>query len=175
MNTRANDPIRHRRFRRFVGMLGLSAMVAVAAASPALADNDRGRGNGPGQQRHGRQYDDEGRHDNGRHKGHFKPKKARYDDRHRRYGYDVHRHGRARFDVPRHIHRHDARRYGAYYHERVYDRGHRHHHVVYRFPVYTSHGLYYRHYPYCEGTLYRDGISGFVTFQGRNVSIGIGF
>ena len=69
----------------------------------------------------------------------------------------------------RHEHRH---RYGDYYYGRVYHGGHRHHHRVYRFPVYVEGALAYRPYAYCGDRYYA---TGYFAVDGPRFSIRFGF
>jgi len=161
-----NAITRNRRSGKLLGALGLTALLAVLAGSPALADNGRDRGDrGRGHERHEQVR-----------RGHDRGPRHHRD---RRYGYDYdlrrHRHDHRRFEVPRHIHRLHRSDHRRYYRGRVWVPVHHHYHVIYRFPVYTSVGLVYRDYPYCEGSLYHDGISGYLNIEGRHISIGIGF
>lgn len=48
-------------------------------------------------------------------------------------------------------------RYDGYYWGRVYHRGHRHDHRVYRFPVRVHGHIVYRAYAYCDGELHAHG------------------
>lgn len=74
------------------------------------------------------------------------------------------RHQHRRFAVPRTIHKQHRRAYEPYYYGRVYHRTHRHHHVIYRFPVYYQGPGYgygqpvYQPYAYCGTELFAQGI-----------------
>lgn len=67
--------------------------------------------------------------------------------------------------VPHRIEVHQAPVYRAYYHDRVYHRGHGHFHTVYHFPVAGPHGVVYQPHVYCEGGL----------FVGAGFPVGRGF
>ena len=51
--------------------------------------------------------------------------------------------------VPRRFRAHERRAYHQYYRGRSYYRPHRHHHEVYRFPVYLRGRIIYQPYAYC--------------------------
>ncbi len=114
-------------------------------------------------------YDRQRRHDRQRHRYDRYDRRYRnrhYDNHHRqdRYGhyngrYDRYRHGRrGRFDIPRVILHELLHTYSAYRHGRLYHAQHRHHHEIYRFPVYTEYGgVEYHPYAYCEGNFYGRG------------------
>jgi hypothetical protein len=74
-------------------------------------------------------------------------------------------HTRRTVVVPHRIQVHQAPAYRAYYHDRVYHRGHGHFHMVYRFPVAGPHGVVYQPRVYCEGGL----------FVGAGFPVGRGF
>lgn len=85
-----------------------------------------------------------GKHDRGR------------GDHAQRYkkGYGIHRNHRGFGRVPHRIsarHRHD---YGRFYRGRVYYKRHRHHHALYRFPIFVDGRLVYRNYAYCGDALF---------------------
>jgi hypothetical protein len=63
-------------------------------------------------------------------------------------------HSRRTVVVPHRIEVHRAPAFRAYYHDRVYHRGHGHFHMVYRFPVAGPHGVVYQPHVYCEGGLF---------------------
>jgi len=151
-----NTTLKIRLRNRLLGTFGLGLVATLLLASPALADPGRGRGVPPFERRG---HDD------------------RYDrDEHRARSHGVGHAGHAaRFLVPQRIHRHDRVAYRGYYVRGVYHPLHRHVHAVYRFPVYTSRGVVYRDYPYCNGVLDRGGVSGFFTLSGRQFRIAIGF
>lgn len=161
-----NTKTRTKTHRRLLGALGLATTVALIAVSPALADRgrDRGRdwhrGHAP-RYEHGTCCDVDERGDHRRHRGrgHAYGRRAR----------------ESRFAVPDHIHRHEREAYRAYDRRRVYDPIHRHHHVVYLFPVVTRHGLAHRWFPYCNGVRYRDGSGGYVTLRTPRFSFGVNF
>ncbi len=48
--------------------------------------------------------------------------------------------------------------YSSYHHGRQYYSAHRHHHEIYRFPVYTEYGVEYYPYAYCEGNFFGRGV-----------------
>jgi hypothetical protein len=89
-----------------------------------------------------------------------------------------HRHAAKRFVVPRHVSVRTVRAYDPYFSHRVFVPAHHHHHVVYRFPVYTSYGVVYHPYTYCGGDLvagYGYGPSGHVSFGGPHFGVTFGF
>ncbi len=106
-----------------------------------------------------RRYDRHDRYRNDRYR-HRDQSHRYYDNRYRgnhRYNRGGPRH-RGYFDVPRAI-RHDYRHnYRPYHHGRVYYSAHRHHHDVYRFPVYTEWGVEYYPHAYCEGSFFGRGV-----------------
>lgn len=61
-----------------------------------------------------------------------------------------------RFVTPVHLSRQDHATYRPYQRASLFYRAHRHHHTVYNFPVYTTHGYVYRPHYYCNGNLYRE-------------------
>lgn len=68
--------------------------------------------------------------------------------------YGGHAYSRA---VPRHISHAEDDFYEPYHSRRVYDRGHRHYHEVYVFPVIVDNVVRYRPYSYCEDRLVLSG------------------
>lgn len=124
------------------------------------ADAFAGRGHGYGHSKHHGKHHGKGHHVivGGHHHGHS--------------GYHVSRHrGHHHFEVPRAIHSHYVRTYRPYYYGRTYYAPHRHHHVVYRFPVY---GVYeqpvYYPYAYCGDELFARGV---FTERGPRFSFGL--
>ena len=159
------------------------ALVLTPALSPAVAAPDRGKHryekrDHRGQREH-RRHDDHHRYRDDRgHKhhrdsyrdwkhhrdhrfrhGHWKKSRHYYQRpyaSHTRYQRHGHYARYDRFVVPKRIvHRHYE--YERYFHGRVYHSGHRHHHHVYRFPVYTDHGWRDRLHYYCGDDLYTTG------------------
>lgn len=143
-----------------------------------------------------RRYDDHDRYDSRRrHNGHDRydrhdqynrnDRRDQYDRNRDRRRYEYNRHARPgyyptdrydshrrRFKIPKviiHNHRHQ---YKDYYNSRVYYRDHRHHHDIYRFPVYVEGRLTYRPYAYCEGNYFATGYFG---IDGPHFSIRLGF
>jgi hypothetical protein len=93
-------------------------------------------------------------------------------DHHRGKGHQRHRshhHSHGDFLVPLSIRFDDVYRYRPYYERRAYYRPHRHHHVIYSFPVYTEYGVTYHPYAYCSGP------RGFVAFQSPRAEFYLGF
>lgn len=158
-----------------LAILGAALVAAFSfAAAQAAPDHDHGRHRGHGKHGHkhakggGCDYDYRG----DRHRGDY-GRYDRYDryDRHDRYdGYRYDR--RSRFVIPRRIHRDHAYRYDDYYWKRSYHRAHRHHHQVYRFPVYVDRRWSYEPYAYCGGELYHGGR---IDYHGRRFSISLGY
>ncbi len=92
-----------------------------------------------------------------------------YRDRHYRDRRDHYRHNDSghrsryshrRFSIPRQILRDLAHSYHDYLFGRVYYKAHRHHHDIYRFPVYHEDYVEYRPYAYCEGKYFATGVFG---------------
>ena len=113
------------------GVLGLVTLVTLAAPVSAQAGNKH----------HSRDHHRQGhhRHDHGHN--------SRPSFHQSFYG--------GSFAVPRYLGHHGYQSsYGRYHQQRVYHRGHDHHHSIYRFPVYTGHRRDYRSYAYCDGELY---------------------
>ena len=133
------------------GVIGLVTLIAMVAPVNAQA--------GPG--KHGRGHHAQRSHHGGRaHGGQYRHRSSHHGSRGRahggQFGHRSSHHGShgSYFAVPRHIgHRHRAG-YSPYYQQRVYHRGHRHHHSIYRFQVSTGYGHDYRSYAYCDGALY---------------------
>ena len=179
MNTRPeSNRIRHR-----IGKACVAASAAILAvvlmAPPALADGghrDRDRHHGSRHDRgHGADRDHRHQRYEGRRGHHSQFRGRRHHDRDYSHGHRGYRHGHRNFSIPRTIVRDRFDPHRPYFHGRSYFRPHRHHHSVYRFPVYTDYGVSYRYYPYCEGNLYADGISGRVRLHGDRFSIDVGF
>lgn len=78
-----------------------------------------------------------------------------YRDRHY-YPYG-HGHRRGHFSIPKLIARELVHALADYHYGRHYYRSHGHYHEIYRFPVYSDHGVSYRPYAYCEGRYYATG------------------
>ncbi len=102
-----------------------------------------------------------GKHRHGKHKQRYHHD-SRYDYRYQRYERPRYRErgyrSRERFRVPRMI-RHDyAYKYKSYYYGRIYHAGHRHHHGIYRFPVFLQGRYVYRPHAYCNGDFYEVGV-----------------
>ncbi len=135
--------------------LGIAGLVLLLGATPAPAlagGKDRGHGHKHGHYKHGHY-----KHDRGQKHGHYK-------HRYRDHGYGGH------FSIPARIHLEKHHRaYRDYYHGRSYYRPHRHHHVVYHFPVYTEFGVVYRPHSYCDGHLYR----GYISYDGPRFSLDV--
>jgi hypothetical protein len=150
--------------------LALSLALAGLAALPDSAAADRGdRGRSRWQDR---DDDRRGRHeargdrdrsrDRDRRDRHWRDDRGRrgWQSDHRDHRSRVHDGGRFRaphrvFVAPRAIH--DFGHYRPYYHSRIYYPAHRHHHVVYAFPVDLGPGPLYRPYAYCDGHLFAGG------------------
>lgn len=142
--------IRHRRYRK-LSMIAILSIVAIALATPALGKDRRHSGKHRGHHHHDSCHHASRRHVSNHHVGAYQ-------------GY---------FAVPARIDHRHVEVYRPYYWTRVYDRGHRHHHAVYRFPVYTAYGVVYEPYAYCGGRLFRDGVQ--FSYHGRHVAISVGF
>ncbi len=114
------------------------------------------------------------RHSHGDHYGRSYDRHYRYDSRYPRHhsGHSRGYYPSRRFDVPKTIYRGHARSYQDYYYGRHYDRSHRHHHEIYRFPVYADTGVEHYPYAYCEGRLYGRGTFG---ANGPSFSLGLRF
>lgn len=144
----------------------------------ARAHHDR-RGHYRHDRRHDRHRYDRYRHD--RHHRYDRHRRHHDYDRHRRYDhhrydhrrydhhrydhhrYDHHRydgygHHRQHFTIPRAILHDVLHTYRPYHHGRAYHPRHRHHHDVYRFPVYGEYGVEYYPYAYCEGSFFARGV-----------------
>lgn len=112
--------------------------------------------------------------DHRRHRADDEYNDERYDDGHRRYAYhddyDRPQYPRDRhFVVPNRIVFREVGHYRPYFDGRAYYRPHRHHHVIYSFPVYTPYGIVHRHFSYCPGP------RGYVAFQGPQFGFQVGF
>ncbi|MDX1388663.1 MAG: hypothetical protein R3344_05710 [Acidobacteriota bacterium] len=140
-----SSTIRHRRYRR-LATIAVLFIVAIALATPALA-HDR---------RHSR-----------KHRGHHHHGSHRHVSQHHVDAW------RGHFAVPARIDHRHVEVYRPYYWTRVYDRRHRHHHSVYRFPVSTPYGVVYEPYAYCDGRLFHDGVQ--FSYHGRHVAVSVGF
>ncbi|MCP3963158.1 MAG: hypothetical protein GY719_35410 [bacterium] len=124
-------------------------------------DRHRGHDHGGGScrvDRHRSQHRyDQGRsyrhHD--RHRGYYQSPRHRYYKND--YRNDRYRH-RRHFEVPRAIAHHLLHSYRPYHHGRVYYSQHRHHHDIYRFPVYSEYGVEYYPHAYCEGSFFGRGV-----------------
>ncbi len=82
--------------------------------------------------------------DHGKKRGHRKHVTRHYDHRHT-YSH-----------VPRRFGANERRAYRQYYGGRVYHRSHRHHHQIYRFPVYLHGRVVYQPYAYCGDHVFYD-------------------
>ena len=116
-----------------------SAALSLTFLAPALAGSGQSCSRDP--HRQARQH-------HGRHAGH-----GTHFDEYQNYGPGW-AHGR--FVTPAHLSRQNYATYRPYLRGSLFYRAHRHHHTVYDFPVYTTHGYAYRPHYYCNGNLYRE-------------------
>ncbi len=144
-----SNTIRHPRNRK-LRVIAVLSVVAIAMSTPVLG-HDR-------------------RHTRHHHHDHYDSHRSAG---HRYAGYGAVDVGHGRFVVPQRIDRRYVDDYRPYYWKRVYDRGHRHHHAVYRFPVYTTYGIVYQPYAYCGERLFHGGVH--FSYHGSHVAFSIGF
>ena len=76
------------------------------------------------------------------------------------------------FVVPPRIHARYAYRYDPYLVGPVYYRPHRHHRLLYRFPVRTAVGVVFEPYSYCDDGLF---VNGYVSLGGPRFHVSAGF
>ena len=86
--------------------------------------------------------------DHGKHQKHHDRTRSHRDDRNHDYRF---------VDVPRHMHAHHRHEFRHAYAGRTYYGPHRHHHVIYRYPVVVGGVVTYRPYSYCNDELWVTG------------------
>ncbi|HEX9732527.1 MAG TPA: hypothetical protein VGG06_11135 [Thermoanaerobaculia bacterium] len=146
---------------------------AADSSKIALARHERGNRRGDRRdrvdRRHDRRHRVERRHDRRQHDRRHFDRGYRSHGQYRGHGHYRQIRPQRHFTIPRQIH-HDH--YRDYYYDRVYYPDHRHHHVIYRFPVFVDGYWDYRPYAYCGDRYFA---TGYFAVDGPRFSLRIGF